>query len=69
MNESLRFLVFTRSDRFQWGLYMSDRTLDSAVQHADAIVATAVADRAVVMEVGGVDAMPMFTFKHRAKKS
>jgi hypothetical protein len=71
MNETVRFLVFVRADRFPWALHQSCTTLDEAVATADAVVAQDVADRAVVMEVGSVDAMPMFTWKYRAlsKKS
>lgn len=68
MSDGRAFLVFIRSDRFPWGLHRSELTLDKAVKVADAVVANSVADRAVVMEVGSVDAMPMFTFRHRAKQ-
>ena len=68
MNAELKFLVFIRSDRFEWTFHRSETTLAEAIQIADAVVAHDVADRAVVMEVGSVDAMPMITFKSRAKR-
>ncbi len=67
MNDFQHFVVFTRSDRFPWGHYGSKPTLAEATTMADNAVQLQIADRAVVMEVGSVDAMPMFTFKYRAK--
>ncbi len=69
MSEGPRFLVFTRSDRFAWSAHRAKHTLAEAIKVADTVVAQNVADRAVVMEVGSVDAMPMMTFKHRARKA
>ncbi len=68
MNAELKFLIFIRSDRFEWTFHRSETTLAEAVRIADAVVAHDVADRAVVMEVGSKYAMPMFTFRHRARK-
>ena len=47
---------------------MAFADLKDAIRCADDIVARGDSDRAVVMEVGSVDAMPMFTFKYRTKK-
>lgn len=69
MTVDARFLVFTRSDRFPWSFHRSGASLEDAIRTADTVVTQGVADRAVVMEVGSVDAMPMFTFRHRAKAS
>jgi hypothetical protein len=68
MTADAKFLVFTRSDRFPWTFHLEFSSLDSAISRANQVVAENVADRAIVMEVGSVDAMPMFTFRHRAVK-
>lgn len=61
-----RFLVFSRMDRFEWALAGAYETLHVATHAADRILKEHERDRAVVMEVVGVDAMPVFIFKHRA---
>lgn len=66
-----RFLVFTRADRHPWLLSGDAQSeLSTAVRMAnDAVLSPASgADRAVVMEVSGVDAMPMFSYRFGAKR-
>lgn len=62
-----QFLVFTRSDRHPWQLDIEGTfwSLASAIEKAD----EATADRAVVMEIGSVDALPTFTLKHVTPKT
>ena len=67
--DACRFLVFTRQDRFPWGFDVAFADLKDAIRCADDIVARGDSDRAVVMEVGSTDAMPLFTWKYRAKKA
>jgi D-tyrosyl-tRNA(Tyr) deacylase len=69
MTDAPKFLVFVRSDRFTWGAHRAEQTLAEAIHVADTVVAQGIEDRAVVMEIGGVDAMPMFTWKYRAKRA
>lgn len=65
-----RFLVFIRSGKDPWHHIASTESLGLAIAEADSqmTLREGAADRAVVMEVGSVDAMPMFTFKYRAKR-
>lgn len=67
------FLVFTRSDRHPWGMEFPMTGLAAAVDAARACVKSTdpevQADRAVVMEVGGTDAIPTFTYRFGVKAS
>lgn len=64
-----RFLVFVRADRHPWvPLTEHFATEQAAREMADAVVEAEAWDRAVVMEVGSTDAMPMFTWKYRAPR-
>ena len=66
-----RFLVFVRSGKEPWHAIAATPDLARAIHEANVCVETPREelreDRAVVMEIGGTDAMPMFTWKYRAK--
>lgn len=64
-----RFLIFTRADRHPWQLAeLPQEGLSVAVSVADHAVDEGGSDRAVVMEISGTDAMPMFSYRYGAKR-
>jgi len=65
---SERFLVFTRADRWPWGFSAAFSTEAEATAYADQLLVADETDRAVVMEVNGVDGVPLFVYRYGAKK-
>lgn len=63
-----RFVVFARRGKEPWFFHAFAGDLPTAKNAADIAVRVDGVDRAVVMEISGVDAMPMFTWKYGAKK-
>lgn len=64
-----QFLIFRRAGDEPWRQDDTAETLAQALNFCDDILDSGQATCVCIMEVGGVDAVPMFTFRHAASFS